>query len=115
MFRNLLVLIFAVALVICMANDSAASGVNERMIAAINRSASGCQALRKIPVMQVAQARAPYYDHHSSASGREHCHRRILDRRVTTSGSAAMLKRPCRWLGGEDREKNPPTTTDAGC
>ena len=87
MFRSLLVLIFGVALVICAANDVAASGVNERMIAAINRyrESFGLPALREDPVlMQVG----PASDN-------------------LCQGAATPEEAVLDGWGGEDREKNP--------
>lgn len=114
MFRNLLVLIFGVALLIYAANDAAASGVNERMIAAINRyrESFGLPALREDPVlMQVAQARAPYYDHHALGQWSwEHCHRSGFVGPASDNlcqGAATPEEAVLDGWGGEDREKNP--------
>jgi Cysteine-rich secretory protein family len=114
MFRTLGVLLFGVVLAIGMVNGVAASGVNERMIAAINRyrEGFGLPPLREDPLlMQVARERAPYYDHHALGQWSwEHCHRAGFVGPASDNlcqGAATPEEAVLDGWGGEDRDKHP--------
>jgi Cysteine-rich secretory protein family len=110
MFRCL----FVFALILSFVSGALASGVNERMVAAINRYREnyGLPPLCEDPIlMQVARERAPYYTHHALGQWSwEHCHRAgfvgpasdNLCQGATTPEEAVLDG----W-GGEDRDRNP--------
>jgi Cysteine-rich secretory protein family len=113
MFRSL-ILLFGVALMISAANDAAAAGLNDRMIAAINRyrEEHGLSALREDPVlMKVARERAPYFNHHALGQWSwEHCHRAGFVGPASDNlcqGAMSPEEAVIDGWGGEDRDKNP--------
>jgi hypothetical protein len=110
MLRCLLTLVFCLVL----ANRVTASGVNDRMIAAINRyrESYGLPPLREDPIlMHVARERAPYYDHHALGQWSwEHCQREGFVGPASDNlcqGAATPEEAVLDGWGGEDRDAKP--------